>query len=170
MPIRTVDPVTLKQWLDHGQATLLDVREPAEYRARHIAPARNIPLAAIAAAHLPGNGAIVIHCQKGGRGASACEKLLQQNPALEIFNLEGGIEAWAAAGLPTSAQGRAILPLDRQVQLTIGILLLIASGLTLFVDIWFLLAVAAIGIGLSVAGATGFCGMARLLAHAPWNR
>jgi hypothetical protein len=29
---------------------------------------------------------------------------------------------------------------------------------------------AVVGAGLSFAGITGFCGMARLLAHAPWNR
>jgi rhodanese-related sulfurtransferase len=47
----------------------------------------------------------VVHCLKGSRGASACEKLLRQDPNLEIYNLEGGIDAWSAAGLPIKGEG-----------------------------------------------------------------
>lgn len=168
MPVRAVDAATLHRWLDDGSATLVDVREPAEYRACHIAEARPIPLGKIDVGHLPSSGRIVIHCLKGGRGASACEKLLQQNPALEIYNLAGGIDAWMTAGLPVRA-GKRVLPLDRQVQLTIGIILLAVSGLTLLVSPLFVLAASVIGLGLLTAGATGLCGLARLIAHAPWN-
>lgn len=171
MSIRTIEPEKLKQWLDQSRATLVDVREAAEFRARHIAQAIHIPLGRIDAAHLPKNdGVIVIQCLKGGRGRSACEKLLKQNPDLDIFNLEGGIDAWVAAGLPTSTDGSFILPLDRQVQLTIGLLLLLASCLTAFWNPLFILLVAIIGTGLTVAGVTGFCGLARLVALMPWNQ
>jgi rhodanese-related sulfurtransferase len=150
---------------------LVDVREPAEYRARHIAQAHHIPLGQIDAGNLPKDrAAVVIHCLKGARGAAACEKLLKLKPELEIYNLEGGIAAWAAAGLPTRSDGRKLLPLDRQVQLTIGLILLSLCALTAFGSAWFILGVVMIGTGLTVAGATGFCGMARLMAHAPWNR
>ena len=170
MTARTVDAVKLKQWLDQGQAILVDVREPAEYRARHIRGARHIPLARIDTAHLPKDGLIVVHCLKGWRGFSACKKLLQQNPDLQIFNLQGGIEAWSDAGLPTMSDGAFVLPLDRQVQLTIGLILLAASGLTAFWNPLFILLVVMMGTGLTVAGLTGFCGLARLLALAPWNK
>jgi len=33
------------------------------------------------------------------RGKTACEKLLNENPKLDIYNLEGGIAAWEKAGL-----------------------------------------------------------------------
>ena len=81
-------------------AILVDVREPAEYRAAHIPQARLMPLSEVDVDRLPGGKKIVVHCAKGGRGHTACEKLLQQNSSLEIFNLAGGIEGWAAAGLP----------------------------------------------------------------------
>ena len=42
-------------------------------------------------------------------------------------------------------------------------------ALTLLVHPGFLWLVAFIGGGLTVAGLTGFCGMARLLARMPWN-
>jgi len=170
MPVRTIGPTQLKQWLDQSRATLVDVREVGEFRARHIAEAHHIPLGSIDAAHLPqGDGALVIHCLKGGRGRSACEKLLKQKPDLEIFNLEGGIDAWSAASLPTKSDGSYLLPLDRQVQLTIGLILLLTSCLAAFWNPLFIVVVAVIGVGLTVAGATGFCGLARLVARMPWN-
>jgi rhodanese-related sulfurtransferase len=169
MAVKVVDAATLHRWLNDGSAMLVDVREPAEYRARHIAGARPIPLGKIDAGRLPSSGRIVIHCLKGGRGASACEKLLRQNPALEIYNLAGGIDAWAAAGLPVRT-GRFVLPLDRQVQLTIGIILLVLTSLSLTVSPLFVVGAGVVGLGLSVAGATGFCGLARLMAWAPWNK
>ena len=169
MSVQTVNSATLRQWLEEGSAVLVDVREPAEHRSRNIAQARSMPLAKIDAAQLPKGGRIVVHCLKGGRGASACDKLIRQNPNLEIYNLAGGIDAWAAAGLPTRTAGFA-LPLDRQVQLTIGITLVVASGLVLFASPLFGVITGAMGLGLSIAGATGFCGLARVMAHAPWNR
>jgi rhodanese-related sulfurtransferase len=169
MSLKTIDTATLHHWLDQGSTTLVDVREPAEHRARNIAQARSIPLGKIDAAQLPASGRIVVHCQKGGRGASACEKLIRQNPKLEVYNLAGGIEAWAAAGLPVGTGG-FFLPLDRQVQLTIGIVLVVASGLTFIVSPLFVLITGVLGLGLATAGATGFCGLARVMAHAPWNR
>lgn len=100
MPVRTVDPATASIWIKQATAILVDVREPAEYRAAHIPQARLIPLSEVDVDRLPAGKKIVIHCAKGGRGQTACEKLLQQNSSLEIFNLAGGIEGWAAAGLP----------------------------------------------------------------------
>lgn len=60
---------------------------------------------------------------------SACEKLSRRNPKLEIYNLAGGMDAWASAGLPLVG-GNPPLPLDRQVQLTLGIAFLAASAAT----------------------------------------
>ncbi len=171
MVIKTVDPLTLRQWLAQDSAILVDVREPAEYRALHIAQAHPIPLGRVGGAALPGNGrALVVHCLKGGRGATACETLAKRYPERDVYNLAGGIAAWEAAGLPVVASSRSIIPLDRQVQLAIGLILLVSAGLTYFEHPLFVLVTGAIGIGLTVAGATGFCGMARLLARAPWNQ
>jgi hypothetical protein len=122
----------------------------------------------IDAAGLPEGRRIVVHCLRSGRGASARDKLIRQNPKLEIYNLAGGIDAWASAGLPTSTGG-FVLPLDRQVQLTISIALVMASELALVVSPLIGLVTGVLGLGLSIAGATGFCGLARVMAYAPWN-
>ena len=42
--IKTLDPKTLKSWLDKDEAILIDVREPIEYRESYIEKAINIPL------------------------------------------------------------------------------------------------------------------------------
>src|SRR5665213_2362933 len=111
---KAVDAKTLKQWLEQGEALLIDVREPAEYRAEHSEGANLLPLAQVSAALLPDvlGKKLVVHCLKGGRGSQACQKLLAENPSLEIYNLEGGISAWSTAGFPVKRSGSFLLPLD----------------------------------------------------------
>jgi rhodanese-related sulfurtransferase len=172
MTLKTIDANTLKQWLEKREAVLVDVREPAEYAAENIQGATLLPLGSIRKSSLPDclGKKLVIHCRKGGRGGSACEKLLAEDPNLDIYNLEGGIEAWRAAGLTVASSGKAFLPLDRQVQLAIGLLLITASLLGYFLTPVFFLLTGLIGAGLTIAGVTGFCGLALLMARMPWNQ
>ncbi|MBN8543698.1 MAG: rhodanese-like domain-containing protein [Alphaproteobacteria bacterium] len=172
MALRSIDAKTLKTWMDTNEAVLVDVREPAEHAAENITGATLLPLGSVSKSALPpyAGKKLVIHCRKGGRGGSACQKLLTEDPSLEIYNLEGGIDAWNAAGLMVVISGKSFLPLDRQVQLTIGLLLIAGSILgTVFSPLWFLLT-GVIGAGLTVAGLTGFCGLARIMAKMPWNQ
>ncbi|MFN3400784.1 MAG: YgaP-like transmembrane domain [Ferrovibrio sp.] len=46
----------------------------------------------------------------------------------------------------------------------------LGAVLAWFVSPWFILLSGFVGAGLMMAGLTGFCGMARLLAAMPWNR
>lgn len=100
MPIQTVDPATLKDWLDRGEAILIDVREPEEHQKENIPGAISLPLAKISYRTLPEleSKRLVVHCALGKRGALACEKLLDENPELDIYNLDGGITAWLQHG------------------------------------------------------------------------
>lgn len=172
MAINPIDAKTLKHWLERGEAVLVDVREPAEHAAQHIAGAACLPLGDISVQKLPEaqGKKLVLHCQGGKRSTSACQKLLADNPQLELYNLEGGMMAWNALGEAVQESGKKLLPLDRQVQLTIGLILLVASVLgALFGPVFFLLT-GMIGAGLSVAGLTGFCGLAMVIAKMPWNQ
>ena len=102
--IKSIDPITAHEWLENNEAIVIDVREPHEYQESHIPGAHLIPLATITKAHLPNitqNKKIIIHCKFGKRGSSACEKLLSENNALDIYNLDGGITAWENAGFKT---------------------------------------------------------------------
>lgn len=172
MPIKNVDAATLKRWMDSGEAVVVDVREPAEHNAEKIEGATLVPLGAVTKSSVPycEGKKLVIHCRSGRRGASACEKLLAEDPQLEVYNLEGGISAWGDAGHSIVTSGKFFLPLDRQVQLAIGLMLIASSVLgAIFSPVWFLLT-GIIGVGLTFAGLTGFCGLAMLMAKMPWNK
>jgi hypothetical protein len=69
----------------------------------------------------------------------------------------------AGAGFPTKVDHRQPIELQRQVQVAAGSLTLIATLLGLTVSEWFLAIPLFVGGGLTLAGVTGFCGMARVL-------
>ncbi|HVK89865.1 MAG TPA: rhodanese-like domain-containing protein [Mycoplana sp.] len=173
----TIDARTAAGWIATGKAVLVDVREPDEFRAEHIASAASLPLGslrkALANMPLPPGRTIIFQCQKGGRGAQACA-LAGELGMDAACNLEDGIAGWKAAGLPvigTAATGSPVIPsLFRQVQMVVGTFVLIAvlagfSG-------WrpgFALA-GFFGFMLALAGLTGWCGLAMVLSRMPWNR
>jgi rhodanese-related sulfurtransferase len=172
--IHNIDPKTLSQWLKSKKAILIDVREPAEYKSQSIKDARNLPLSqvTIEESHLPEhkNKKLVIHCQSGKRSMMACAKLKNDGAQFDIWNLEGGISNWKNNNLPIVTSGKKILPLDRQVQLTIGVMIVLGLIFNhLFSNNWLILPLIA-GLGLMNAGITGWCGLAKLMAKMPWNK
>ncbi len=169
--VQNIGVQTAKQWLDKNEAILIDVREPAEHASQKISGAALHPVGSICCNDIPKTDKkILIHCQKGMRGSNACQKLMAENEELEVYNIEGGIEAWQQAGLPVESSGKKILPLDRQVQLTIGLSVFIFGLLGYFVNPAFALGAALFGAGLTNAGLTGWCGLAKLMAKMPWNQ
>jgi adenylyltransferase/sulfurtransferase len=87
----------LKQKLDaHEAFELIDVREPFEHEIARIDGARLIPLAEIGerTEELQREQPIVVHCHSGTRSAQAV-RLLQQRGFNNVYNLEGGIDAWS---------------------------------------------------------------------------
>lgn len=166
-----VDPATARAWLESGKVVLVDVREPDEHARERIAGARLVPLSRLEAGSRvaePGK-TIVFHCNTGNRTTQAAA-LLARVGGGEAYELEGGLQAWKRAGLPVVVDRKAPLPLMRQVQIAAGSLVLLGTLLTALVSPWFLIVPAFVGAGLVMAGITGFCGMARLLARMPWNR
>ncbi|KTD07436.1 rhodanese-like domain-containing protein [Legionella jamestowniensis] len=102
MTIKKIDAPTLKTWLEKKEALLIDVRDPEEHAAENIPGAISMPLNVISTKGLPetANKKLVFHCKAGKRSLSACEKLIETDPNLEVFTLEGGISAWDEAGYP----------------------------------------------------------------------
>ncbi len=161
MAIQQITSVQAHDLLTGESAILVDVREPAEHRQCHIASAHLVPLSALNFdPSLAAGKSVIVHCQQ----------LSKTHPELTFLNVEGGIEAWQAAGLTVQQGQSKVLPLDRQVQLTVGTG--IVAGVVLSQTVapeWVWLA-GFFGAGLLFAGATGFCGLARVLAMMPWNR
>lgn len=161
----------LKSKLGKGKVTLIDVREMAEHHSEKIPGSIHIPLGKIDIAQLPNSkGEIIFHCQSGRRSMEACKKILEKNPNLKIYSLEGGIAAWKEAGHEIEKGQRNVIPIDRQTQIIAGILILTGFSLGKFLDPNFYYLSAFIGAGLTFAGISGWCGMAKLLAIMPWNR
>jgi rhodanese-related sulfurtransferase len=79
---------------------LLDVREPDEYKAGHIAGATLIPLGELRArmGELPGDREILCVCLSGARSGVAARQLTAMG--FKCLNLGGGMFAWQRAGLP----------------------------------------------------------------------
>lgn len=164
-------PNDVAERLAAGRAVLIDIREPDEYARRHVKGARSQPLSRLDGAHLTIDPAkaVVFACRSGMRTKSNCERLAACVEG-EAYMLEGGVDAWAAAGLPVETGAKAPLELMRQVQIAAGSLILIGVTLGSLVHPAFYALSAFVGAGLMFAGATGSCAMARLLAIAPWNR
>lgn len=169
--VREVDAKTVKAWLDSGEAVLFDVREAEEHARERIPGASLSPLSKFDPASLPRDGGlkIVLHCQGGRRSMDAATRLVNA-AGCEAFSLKGGLQAWKAAGLDIHENRKVPISLMRQVQITIGIILLVGTGLAATVSPWFLILPGFIGAGQLFAGLSGTCGLAALLSIAPWNR
>jgi rhodanese-related sulfurtransferase len=172
MSVKNIDAKTLKKWLENNEAVVVDVREAAEHEAKKISGASLLPLSNICKSALPQckNKKLVLHCGSGKRSSSACQKLISEDPTLEIYNLEGGIGAWDSEKFETETSGKFFLPLDRQVQLTIGLGVFTGSIFGYFFNPAFFLLSAFFGAGLIFAGLSGYCGLAILMAKMPWNK
>lgn len=92
-----VDPHEARRLAGEG-ALLLDVREPAEWAAGHAPDALHVPLGSLDGDRLPGDRRIVAVCRSGHRSAHAA--LALRAWGYDAMNLDGGMQAWAAAGLP----------------------------------------------------------------------
>lgn len=170
----TIQASQLNQQLQSGAApALIDVRTPVEFAEARIAGSRSMPLGALNAEAVKeavgAAPACVLVCAAGKRAEQA-RRQLEAAGCGNLVVLEGGLAAWQSAGLPVERSPRKVLPLMRQVQLTIGLLALVSSVLALTLDIRFALIPAFLGAGLTMAGATGWCGLAILLSKMPWNR
>ncbi len=111
MTVENISPVTLKKWLEAGNAVIVDVREQREYDAEHVEGASLVPLGQLRRATLPDHAGrkLVIMCRMGGRGQAACHRLRAEMSAHEtIYHLEGGILGWKRAGLPVEKTERRV--------------------------------------------------------------
>ncbi len=89
--------------INREDACVIDVREPSEYVEGHLPESRNIPLGQLEQrlGDLERNKAtpVILICQSGARSAEACKKL-EGLGFTRVHNLEGGVAAWRAAGMP----------------------------------------------------------------------
>jgi rhodanese-related sulfurtransferase len=175
MSIATISPKALEERRKQGKPVdLVDVRTPVEFREVHAEPARLVPLDQLEPKSVMDgrNGSreepLYLICRTGSRAQKAAEKFVAAGYE-NVVNVEGGTQAWEAAGLPV-VRGKKAISLERQVRIAAGTLVAVGTALGAFVDPWFLVIPGFVGAGLVFAGITDTCGMGMMLARMPWNR
>lgn len=148
----------------------INVCTPAEYKEKHINGVRSVPLDEIQnrAKEFSDKTTIYVHCRSGNRSQQAIEKLKLLGLKADLVNVEGGLLSWDEAGFATNKLTNRI-PLMRQVLIAAGSLILLGYFLSLFSANFIWLSVF-VGLGLTFAGLTGWCGMSFVLAKMPWNK
>ena len=81
-------------------AVVVDVREPDEWEAGHIAGAVHVPLASVPEHVDAFRSATPVHviCKAGGRSLRAAEYVA--GLGVEVVNVAGGMLAWERSGRP----------------------------------------------------------------------
>lgn len=172
MSLPKIGPLDAKRLLDQG-AIIVDIREADEHAREKVPGAHHLALSKLDVADLEIDEGkpVIFHCRSGARTISNASQLARKaGGSCKAFILDGGLEAWKKAGLPVVTDRRRPIELQRQVQIGAGSLVFLGTLLGLFLSPWFFAVPAFAGAGLIMAGVTGFCGMARILMRAPWNR
>lgn len=161
-----------REWVEGKQALIIDVREKAEYDAEHIPEAVLHPVSslnALAIKNLAKGRKIVFQCASGRRAAAACEKFIAETGQdNEVYLLQGSLPGWKQAGLPTEKSG-GVLPLEQQVLVAAGSIILTGAALSIFVAGGFVWLCAFAGAGMLYAGLSGNCMIKKILMKMPWN-
>jgi len=175
MSVETIAPSRLFEKIRQGEPVeLIDVRTPAEFGEVHAEPARLEPLDRLDPRRIMAamNGSVdrplYVICRSGSRANKACEAFRAAGFS-NVASVEGGTQAWEAAGLPV-IRGKKAISLERQVRIAAGSLVVLGTALGYFFHPGFLGISAFVGAGLVFAGVTDTCGMAMLLARMPWNQ
>ncbi len=80
--------------------SLIDLRRPEAFAARHLPGAINVPVDALIERPTRVRGAVILYDDDGSLIARRCEPLREAVGVMEFFVLAGGLRAWTDAGLP----------------------------------------------------------------------
>ena len=175
MEVKTITPKGLWELRKGGSPIeLIDVRSSTEFDEVHAEIAWSVPLdgldptALVKARKGSSDDPLYFICKSGSRGEKAAKRLIDAG-FHNVINVEGGTSAWKEANLPIVKATRAI-SLDRQVRIGAGLVVGVASLLSLAIHPGYAFISLVVGIGLVYAGATNWCGMTLFLERMPWNR
>ncbi|WP_292365338.1 MULTISPECIES: rhodanese-like domain-containing protein [unclassified Methanoculleus] len=105
--VRTITPSEASALIEEREGdpgfVIVDVRRPDEFAGGHIPGAININSAEFSE-HLDGldpEATYLVYCQRAGRSAGVRE-MMREAGFCEVYEIEGGLNAWEAAGLPVT--------------------------------------------------------------------
>ena len=174
--VANVHPREVRKWLESGDAILVDVREADEHARERIQGAQLAPLSTfnpnqVRAMVKPGQR-LVMHCKSGRRASDAARMMAEfASAGLVISSMTGGIEGWKAEKFPVVLNKTVSkISVMRQVQIVIGLGVLVGAALAWFVHPAFIAIPAFFGAGLTFAGVSGTCALASIIGKMPWNK
>jgi rhodanese-related sulfurtransferase len=104
-----VAPAELVEWMGRdNELQVIDVREPYEREAGHIAGTTHIPLVDLSAraGEIDKERAVVFYCRVGARSDMAAQAF--RASGYKALSMEGGLVRWAQEGLPLSPPGGSV--------------------------------------------------------------
>lgn len=170
--IKYITAKELENFYNTSNVMIFDIREKGEFAREHIPGAKNTPLSQWNVSEfnmLNDETPVVFHCQSGNR-TGLNENKLKALECKTVYVLNEGFSEWKNLGFAINENLKAPLPIMRQVQIIAGSLILIGVILSFFISPYFSLLSGFVGLGLLFAGITGYCGMANLLMHLPYNK
>ncbi len=98
---KNITVTELQTMMKQGGLLLLDVRTDAEVARGKIPQGDSLPLhlLPLRLGGMNKSATTIFYCQMGGRSAQAAA-FAAANGFTDVYNLQGGISAWAQAGLP----------------------------------------------------------------------
>ena len=98
---KNISVAELELRLQQGGVRLVDVRTDAEIARGKIPHGQPLPLhlLPLRLSEMDKNTPTIFYCQMGGRSGQAAA-FAAANGFSDVYNLQGGIAAWAQAGLP----------------------------------------------------------------------
>lgn len=96
--VQDVDPTQARQLIEAGWR-VIDVRTDAEWAEGHLTGSYHVPMNQVVeeiGGHV--DHPLLVVCASGGRSLRVAQYLAAQG--VETANLDGGLHAWEAAGLP----------------------------------------------------------------------
>lgn len=169
--IRMISPQEAKHLKEEDAGSYIDVRTVGEALEEQLPGSVFLPFDLVSKTRLENLGIAdktpILICRSGTRAKQAAECLSLEMTGVTV--LKGGIQKWKDAGLPLE-KGRRVIPLERQVLIAAGSMILLFTILGLLISPYFFALAVLMSGGMIFAGATGACGMARLLIMLPWNK
>lgn len=104
------EPHEVREWIESGQAVLIDVREQSEHDLERIEGAALCPLSSfdpvVVGRLAAGVPRVVLQCKAGRRSADAAQRLCDAGATRScVVSMAGGIDAWKKSGLPVVRAG-----------------------------------------------------------------
>ncbi len=104
-----LDPQRVDEWQRaNPEVQLIDVREPYEREAGHIADSRHVELVRLSgeATTVAREHPVVFYCRVGARSLMAAQAF--RAAGYEAYSMAGGLRRWAQEGRPLSPEGGTV--------------------------------------------------------------